>query len=162
MNTNPLVTLSLRAKGGGHRKVTVTPEGVERVRELAAGGHPQYGIAAALGTTMDAFKGARKRQPELEAALLAGHATLETELVHCLLEAARKGQYACAMFLLKTRCGYREQGPVDGGEGAAVQVNISIPPAMSKSEFAKIIEGTATIVPAGSAPALPGPNRVER
>ena len=157
MTNTPLVVVSRNRK-----KVTVTPEGVARVRELAAGGHPLYGIAATLGTTRAALQGARKRQPELQAALDGGHAALEAELVHCLLEAARKGQYACAMFLLKTRCGYRETGPVDGGPEGVV-VNISIPDPMSKAEFAKIIEGTATVVPAGEATDLPGPpKRVER
>ncbi len=77
---------------------------------------------------------------------------------HCLLEAARKGTYACAMFLLKTRCNYRETGPVDGGPDNRVQVNIQIPEPMSKAEFAKIIEGKAL----PDQPALPGPRSVER
>ena len=37
----------------------------------------------------------------------AGYAKMEVELVHILMEQARKGVYACAMFLLKTRANYR-------------------------------------------------------
>ncbi len=147
------------AKGGTGAKVTVTPAGVELCRELAAGGHPLYGIRAVLGLGRDAFDAARDRQPELVDALDAGHAELEVELVHCLLEAARKGQYACAMFLLKTRCNYRETGPVDGGPDSRVQVIIQIPEPMSKAEFARIIEGSASLP---DQPALLGPRSVER
>ena len=71
------------AKGGTGAKVTVTPAGVELCRELAAGGHPLYGIRAVLGLSRDAFDAARKRQPPAPASELAHQPTIVGERQVC-------------------------------------------------------------------------------
>ena len=54
------------------------------------------------------------------------------------MESAKSGYAPAAFFLLKTRCNYRESGPTDGNAGVAI--NITIPPAMSRAEFEKMID----------------------
>ena len=138
----PLITWPDPAASNGTKaKASITPAGIKLVEKMARGAHPEYGIANTLGVSRPTFKRMRDEQPELQAALDSGRAGLEVELVHYLLEAAKLGQYACAMFLLKTRCSYRESGPTDG-EQAGVAINISIPEGMSRAEFEKMIDIT--------------------
>lgn len=80
----------------------------------AASGYSRAGVAALLGISRKSLQLCSERQPEVAAALQRGEAALEQELVMGLVQAARKGQYAPTMFLLKTRFGYRETGPTDG------------------------------------------------
>ena len=67
-----------------------------------------------------------------------GHAGLEHELVHSLLAAARKGNVAAAMFLLKTRHGYRETGQTDTAPKVAVQINL--PGAIDEAAYVRMVE----------------------
>ena len=114
--------------------------GYELVESMLAEGFAQKAVARQLGIDPKTFREIRKRDPELEAAVDRGLAKAEKDLVDLLMEAARGGNVASAMFLLKTRHGYREQGPVEGS--AVPQVNIVIPPKMSAEDF-RVIDGTA-------------------
>ena len=135
------LVVKYRAAPQGGREAVVTPAGVKLARQMATEGHPLYGIAATMGLDPGTLRACRKRQPDLDNALQAGHAALEGELVNILLEQARKGQYACAMFLLKARCGYRETGPVDGGPDSRTTVNVLIPPALTDAQAAALLSG---------------------
>lgn len=73
----------------------------------------------------------RERQPALDAALQRGLASLEAELVGHLLTAARNGAFVPALFLLKTRFGYREG---DAPESKP-NVIINLPGAMSPAAY---------------------------
>ena len=108
---------------------------------MATQGHPLYGVSAALQISPNTFRACRKRQPDLDNALQAGHAALDHELVDLLLVAARKGQYACSMFLLKARCGYRETGPTDGGPDSRTTVNVLLPPPLTDAQAAALLSG---------------------
>ena len=108
----PPLAAPLVVRDGDHATatITVTEAGIARARVLARLGHPVAAIAGVLGVSPSALRAARRRQAPLDEALEAGLGEQSTELVHTLLEAARKGQYAAAMFLLKCRHGYRETG----------------------------------------------------
>lgn len=141
MNKLPLTTRAAR-----HGTVTINAPGLAIVRDMARGGHPINGIAAALGMSGRVLRECRKRQPEVEEALSEGLAGLEHELVHSLLAAARKGQIAAAMFLLKCRHGYRETGQTDAAPKVAVQINL--PGAMDERAYARLIgEGEGVSCP---------------
>ncbi len=46
-----------------------------------------------------------------------------------------------AMFLLKARHSYRDQGPTDGsGDGARVAVQINIPAPLSSEAYSKLVK----------------------
>lgn len=64
---------------------------------------------------------------------------LADEITHHLLGAARKGNIVAAIFLSKTRLGWRETGPSQDG-GAKVAVQINMPGAMSEAMY---LEGQA-------------------
>lgn len=118
--------------------IAVTDAGLKIVRDMARLGHPVPAIAAALGCSRETLNQCRKRQPEMAEALDEGHAGLEHELVHSLLAAARKGNVAAAMFLLKTRHGYRETGQTDTAPKVAVQINL--PGAMDEAAYVRMVE----------------------
>lgn len=134
----PTGKIALPTTRGRDGMVTVHARGLEIIRTMARGGHPVTSIAAALGMSARVMRECRKRQPEVEEAFAEGLGGLEHELVHSLLEAARKGQVAAAMFLLKCRHGYRETGQTDSAPKVAVQINL--PAAMEAKAYAKMIE----------------------
>lgn len=118
--------------------IAVQPPALDIITNMSRLGHPVTSIAAALGISRETLNQCRKRQPEVEEAFAAGLGGLEHELVHTLLEAARKGQVAAAMFLLKCRHGYRETGQADSAPKVAVQINL--PGAMDERAYVKMIE----------------------
>lgn len=115
----------------------IKPAGLEVIRKLAAGGYSNSTIGAKLGLNPSTFTEMVRRDPDVAAACEVGGAILEDELVHELLTAVRKGNPIPAMFLLKTRRGYREQGPSDGS--AAPTVNIQINAPLSHEDFLKVV-----------------------
>ncbi|WP_234002283.1 hypothetical protein [Erythrobacter sp. AP23] len=126
-------------------KVTIHQPGLEVIETMARGGHPIASIASSLGMSGRVFRECRRRQVEVEEALAAGLGGLEHELVHSLLAASRKGNVAAAMFLLKTRHGYRENGQTDAAPKVAVQINL--PGAMDERAYATMIEGEGSSGP---------------
>ena len=151
----PLLAERVPRTDGKGTKAVVTPAGCEVARRMQAEGCPEALLASVLGLPLATMRDAAKRQPELADAMAAGAGVLEGELVKLLMEHARGGYSPAAMFLLKSKCGYREQGPPAGQ--ANVQVNIQIPPPMSDAEFKAIIDGTASAAP--EPPALPTPRK---
>lgn len=142
MNTETSPPANLpTSRDGKHGTAVIHAPGLATITDMARNGHPANGIAAALGMSGEAFRQCRKRQPEVEAAMAEGLAGLEQELVHSLLAAARKGQIAAAMFLLKCRHGYRETGQTDASPKVAVQINL--PGAMDERAYVNMIEAEA-------------------
>ena len=135
------LVVKYKAAPQGGREAVVTPAGVKLAKEMAAQGHPLYGIAAALGLDPKTLRACKKRQADLDNALVAGHAALEHELVDLLLQAGRGGAWACCMFLLKARCGYRETGPTDGGPDHRTTVNVLIPPPLTDAQAQALLSG---------------------
>ena len=132
--------------------VSVSPTGIALIERLGREGQDQRSIAKALGISTKTLLEVRKRQPEVEEALDRGHAGLSDELVHLLLNLARKGNVIAAIFLAKARCGWREG---DAPEARA-NIVIQLPDANSPEQYLKIIGAGA------AQPALPSPSLGER
>lgn len=141
MNNDIAPSSNLPTTRGHDGTVTVHAPGLEIIRTMAKGGHPVTSIAAALGMSARVMRECRKRQPEVEEAFAEGLGGLEHELIHSLLKAARNGNVAAAMFLLKCRHGYRETGQTDSAPKVAVQINL--PAAMDARAYAAMVEGEA-------------------
>lgn len=102
-----------RKAGQGRPHLVIGARGLKIVEELAAKGVVLDTIAKALRMSHDTLEQCRRRQPEVQAALDRGRGVLHDELVNLLVQQARAGQFVPAMFLLKTRFGYREGVQVD-------------------------------------------------
>lgn len=130
-----------RVKGKGPvAAVHFTDAGIELIERLAGEGQDLRTIAKRLGISFTVLKAARKGFPEVAEAFERGHARLADEITHLLLSHARKGNIVAAIFLAKTRLGWRETGPSDSGTKVAVQINL--PGAMDPASYAKAIETT--------------------
>ncbi|MEE9533242.1 MAG: hypothetical protein V3W06_02400 [Acidimicrobiia bacterium] len=119
----------------------VPPLGLKRIEDKLANGHDHRDVARCLGTSRKALRRLREDIPEVEEAHDRGLGRLATEVAGLLLKHAREGNVTAAIFLAKAKLGWRDHGLEPGGDDQpAVQVNITIPPAMSRDEFQKIIE----------------------
>lgn len=139
-------------KAADGRTIIVTERGIGAVEAAAAAGVGIAGIAALLGISREALRRVRERQPELDEALSRGNANNEAELVSLLMEQARNGAFVPAMFLLKTKHGYRE------GDAPEQRPNvvINLPGALGMQQY---LEALATrtqpaIEQSGNVPAL--------
>lgn len=122
--------------------ITVTDAGLAQVERLAAEGCADATIAKVLGVNRKTF-GAMLREdgdPRVLEAFYRGKGKLADECIGTLLGHMRSGNVTACIFACKSLLGMRDQGPATPAVGSAVQVNITIPPAMSDAEFAKIIE----------------------
>ncbi len=129
-----------RHRKGSRRLITISDEGKELVKAMAAEGNDGRSISAELGLPYSTYMDWVKRDSEMTEILEIGHASLADELTHMLLEKARKGNVVAMIYLTKSRCNWSENnGPDTKNE---VNVNISIPAPMSDDEFTKIIDGT--------------------
>jgi hypothetical protein len=102
-----------RKAGEGRPHIVIGAKGLKIVEALAAKGCLMETIAKALRMSHDTLEACRRRQPEVQAALDRGRGVLHDELVSILVQQARAGQFVPAMFLLKTRFGYKEGVHVD-------------------------------------------------
>jgi hypothetical protein len=113
----------LRNEGGHTRRIG--KKGLALIEQMAADGNALATMAKKLRIAESTFRELRKRQPEVEAAISAGYAAMEDELVDGLMSRVRKGirdpkdkgAITAAIFLLKTRRGY---------EGTKVPTHITI------------------------------------
>lgn len=142
MKSGALVTRpSDTARDGTAAKVTVTPAGLKVIEAMAAEGQDQRTIAKRLGVDRKTLIDMRDRDPVMDEVWARGHGELASELTHLLLTKARAGNIIAMIYLTKARLGWREGTPAEGAGQANVQVNINIPPSMSKAEFQRIIDG---------------------
>ena len=140
---------------------TLRPAAYGLIRRMAGNGRTLSAIAADLGLTPRTFRGIRDKDQELEAALEVGVADLDLEVTDMLLTAARKGSITAMIFFAKARLGWVEGQPAPMGINVKnMQVNITIPPAMSKEEAAAPIaeSGVSTKLH----PALTNPTPITR
>ena len=107
--------------GSGAPHYKVGRKGLKIIQDLAARGVAEMTIARALGMSRGAFRQAKRRDPAVQDALDAGRAVEHDKLVGVLHDAAMAGQFVPAIFLLKSRFGYRE------GTAFEVEVNVSAP-----------------------------------
>ena len=103
------------------------------VVKMAAAGCTEATIAKALYMAPRTLRDVKKRDPKLLEAIEIGRAVEHDHLVGQLRKAADDGNIVACMFLLKSRHGYNDRGG-DAAAMQAVQVNISLPEAMTRED----------------------------
>lgn len=118
------------------------PGAAEIVEKLASKGLSEINIAKGLGVTGPVWLRWRKEYPELSEAWQRGRAVEHDALFSVLFEAATKSKnIVAAMFLLKTRHGYRENA--DFTIQNKVAVTFEVPGALKPDVYeAEIIKKT--------------------
>lgn len=119
---------------------TLPPDGLKIIRELASKGVKETEVAKALGLTFKTWKRIREENPEAKAAWEEAKAEEHDALVGVLYEKAIKGDSTAAMFLLKSRHGYRDHGPTEGGDSARVNLVFNLPAPLNADQYAKLVE----------------------
>ena len=143
-----------RKAGQGRPHIVIGAKGLKIVEAMAAKGCLLETIAKALRMSHDTLEACRRRQPEVALALDRGRGVLHDELVSILVQQARAGQFVPAMFLLKTRFGYKEGVHVD------MNVDLSgvlvVPAEMTVEQYLamKAAEGNMVDVTPSARPAL--------
>ena len=134
---------------------TLPENGLAIIEQAAANGVSERRLAKALGMGLDAWLKIRRENPEARAAYAEAKAAEEDELVGTLMREARgapavfdengkqiraeRPPYVpAAMFLLKTRHGYRENGPAEGAD-TGPRITINLPAAMSREDWARAV-----------------------
>lgn len=125
------LTDDVRSEAGG-RERNVGAKGIQLVERMAAGGLSDAAIAKALKMNRETFRFCRRRQPEVEEALQRGRSAEEHALFSKLHEAAMKGNVVAAIFLLKSRHGYRDQG---NATDERPNIVINLPDAVSPDSY---------------------------
>lgn len=90
-------------------RVELTDEQRAAVAQAVMDHYPRNEIARALGVTVKTLKRILDDEPELTDAVEAAREAEEAELRDCLMRSARSGDTVAALFLLKTRHGYRDR-----------------------------------------------------
>ena len=99
------------------------------------------GIAAAMAISVDTFRKWLDEYPELNDAFDQGRERERAALHGKLYDAAMEGNTVAAMFLLKSRHGYREG---DQGEQAnRVSINFTLPGALPAEKFIEVNQNGA-------------------
>ena len=127
----------------------------ERIRHLAATGHSVIGIARGLKVSNSVFTRWLEEYPDLAEALSQGREKERHTLHNGLYRAAKRGNIVAAIFLLKSRHGYREGDQSDTAN--KLSITFSLPGAMKPEEF-KVIDHEQTTNSNLALPE-PGPRR---
>ena len=111
---------------------------VEVAHTMAASGSHQRSIAKALGVSYQVWLRWKDEYPELQDAVDQGRAVEHDVLVNVLIKAATENKnVTAAIFLLKTRHGYRENEQLDNGP--KIQINFELPGAVDPATYEKEI-----------------------
>lgn len=127
-------------KRAGRKPLAPPPNAADLIRDIAADGFSIIGVAQRLGVGKDAFNRWLDDYPELRDAFDEGREN-ERHALHNLLyrQAMEQGNATAAMFLLKSRHGYKEGD--QSAQGNRVNVTIALPGAMSLQQFAIATKG---------------------
>lgn len=124
---------------GRPQRVALTnkpPRGSEaRIRLWASEGATVKGIARSLGVSLETFNTWLERFPKLQAAMDEGREAEHKVLHNSLFKQAQQGNTTAAIFLLKTRHGYREGDQTPSAN--KVSVTFNLPGAMPLEQFRK-------------------------
>lgn len=128
-------------KRGRNRKVAPA-DAAELIEALAADGWSKLGIAKKLDTSPDTLRRWLDEDELLQDAFDRGREN-ERHALHSMLfkKAVEKGDSVAAMFLLKSRHGYREGDQSE--QGNRVSINFQLPAAVALENF-KVIDHAAT------------------
>jgi hypothetical protein len=122
------------------------PGTAARIRQLAAKGHSLVGIRRGLNVSHVVLNRWLDEYPDLAEALAQGRASEEFEMHNVLYRAAKKGNIVAAMFVLKSRFGWREGDQSDLAN--KVSINFTLPGAMSPEQFTgNVIDNEPTPAP---------------
>ena len=115
----------------------------ELVTKLAGEGWRVKDIAHAIGFSERTFYRHLKDDEQLALSFDQGRGVEHQQLVASLFQRAinptNAQGAAAAMFLLKTRHSYREQGPIER-EGTRVAVVVNVPAPLTPKQYEKLIE----------------------
>lgn len=126
------------------------PNAAVRIAALAAAGHNVVGIARAMNVSEGTLRRWMEESPSVADAFVQGK-DAERHMLHSgLVKSAKRGNIVAAMFLLKSRHGYREGDQSDAAN--KVSITFALPGAVKPEDFFKVIEhepaNTALPVPA--------------
>lgn len=110
---------------------------LEIIEEMAATGYREVDIARALDTSWQVFNRIRQENESVANAFEAGRGREHQALVSKLYEKAMKGDTVAALFLLKTRHGYREGHVVE--HRSNVDVRLILPEALPAESYGKVV-----------------------
>ena len=122
-------------KRGGQRK-NPPAKAAALILELASSGYTKKGIAYRLGCKLEVFNRWLSEQEDLQTAFDEGREREHKALFTMLYEKAMAGDTVSALFLLKTRHGYREGDQSDQANRVAITFNL--PGAMPLQDFIAI------------------------
>lgn len=130
------MTAMTTRKQAGRPAKAVPPDAAEIVKAMAADGFSVVGIAAKLGVSDNLLRRWFDEYPALKEAFDLGR-EMERQALHNMLyrDAMEKGNATAAMFLLKSRHGYREGADVE--QPNRVSITFNLPGAMTMDEFTK-------------------------
>jgi len=135
-------------------------DAAERIRAYAADGFTVYGVAMKLGVSFDpVFQRWMDEYPELQQAFKDGREQERHALHNKLYRLAmEKDDKVAAMFLLKARHNYRDDGR-DEQAGNRVSINFTLPGAQPLNDFMVINGDSGTAAQRLPAPAIKPPGR---
>lgn len=125
---------------GGQPQKTLTPEQVAEVSTLAAVLN-QDQIADYFGISRPTFAAICERQPEVFLQYKKGKARAIGTVAKGLLQKAREGDTASAIFYLKTQAGWRETAQVDHTSSDGSMSPAKQPKDLTDDELKKELEG---------------------
>jgi hypothetical protein len=108
------------------------------VEALAADGRDMIGVAAAFATSTDTLRRWMDENADLHEAFKRGRERERQALHNKLYRAAMNGNTVAAIFLLKSRHGYREGDQSDTAN--KVSITFTLPAAVKPEDFAKVVE----------------------
>jgi len=124
----------------------LTDVGLDQVERDVANGLTLVEVANRLGLSPETFRKVRKNRPEIDERILLGRARNEGGLVSRLMSIVRsptttdRDAAVTSMFLLKSRHGYRDQGPADGAATVTnIQQNIHLTTGDTRRRVAELL-----------------------
>ena len=122
----------------GRKKIKLPSNGLDIIRNLAERGVRETDIARALGMSFKTWKRIKDENDEARETLEEARQIEENKLFGILYEKAMKGDTVSAIFLLKSRHGYKEGA--DQVNANQVNVKITLPGSMDPEDYRKKIE----------------------
>lgn len=114
-----------------------------KIQEWSANGYSKKAIASRFGVSFDTLQRWIEEDSGLQEAFQAGREKEHHALFNALFtQATTKGNTTAAIFLLKSRHGYREGDQSDNAN--KVQINFQLPGAMPMAQFKGALEATVS------------------
>ena len=115
------------------------------IEQMASEGYSRRNIAKALSVSYELFVAWLDKYPELSEAMQFGKDKEHKELHNALFTAAKGGNITAAIFLLKTRHGYREGDQSDTSNKVSITFNLPAA-AQNADDYLKTIGSNRTLI----------------